>query len=85
MSRLRTRIVLAVAIIQSVLFLAHRFVYETWTTFRAVPDPPGITRLETTVALLSISFVAATLLSFRYSSWPVRLLYSIAAVGCQNS
>jgi hypothetical protein len=77
---LRTKILLFVAIIQSILFLAHGFVYETWTIFRAVPDPRGITRQQAVVALLSISFVAATLLSFRYSSWPVRLFYSIAAV-----
>ena len=80
MSRLRTRILLAVAIIQSILFLAHGFVYETWITFRAVPDPPGMTRLQVATILLSVSFVAASLLSFRYSSWPVRLFYSIAAV-----
>lgn len=78
--RLRTRILLFVAIIQSILFLAHWFVYETWTTFRAVPDPPGVTRLQAAVFLLSLSFVVATLLAFRYSSSPVRLFYSIAAL-----
>jgi predicted MPP superfamily phosphohydrolase len=78
--RLQTRILIFVAIIQSILFLAHAFVYETWTRFRAVPDPPGITRLQAVVALLSISFVAATLLSFRYSNPPVRLFYGAAAV-----
>lgn len=77
---MQTRILIFVAIIQSILFLAHGFVYETWTIFRAVPDPPGITRLQAALILLSVSFVAASLLSFRYSSWPVRLFYGIAAV-----
>lgn len=77
---MQTRILIFVAIIQSILFLAHGFVYETWTRFRAVPDPPGIPRTQAVVALLSISFVVATLLSFRYSNPPVRLFYGVAAV-----
>lgn len=77
---MRIRILLAVAIIQSILFLAHAFVYTTWVTFRAVPDPPGITRLQAVLVLLSVSFVAASLLAFRYSNFAVRLFYSISAV-----
>lgn len=77
---LQTRILIFIAIIQSILFLAHAFVYATWTRFRGLPDSPGITRLQVAVALLSVSFVAASLLAFRCSSWPVRLFYDAAAV-----
>ena len=80
MESLQTRILIFVAIVQSILFLAHAFVYGTWTRFRGVPDSPGITRLQIAVAVLSISFVAASLLAFRGSSWPVRLFYDAAAV-----
>ena len=40
-------------------------------------DPPSIT--QAVLALLSVSFVAASLLAFRYSNFFVRLFYRIAA------
>jgi uncharacterized protein len=69
-----------IAAIQSILFVTHWFVYETWTHLRADPDPPGITRLQVALAVLSVSFVAATLLAFRYSNLWVRWFYRIAGV-----
>jgi hypothetical protein len=77
---LRVRVVGFVAAIQAILFVAHWFVYETWTHLRADPDPPGITHLQVALAVLSVSFVGATLLAFRYSNLWVRWLYSIASV-----
>ena len=68
-----------VVTIQSILFLAHWFVYQTWMVFRSDPYQPGITKLQATLFLLSISFVAATLLAHRYSNLLVRLFYKIAA------
>jgi hypothetical protein len=50
---LRVRIFGFIAVIQSILFVAHWFVYETWTHLRADPDPPGITRLQVALAVLS--------------------------------
>ena len=73
----RVRIGGFVATIQSILFLAHWFVYQTWTFFRVDLDPPSIT--QAVLALLSVSFVAASLLAFRYSNFFVRLFYRIAA------
>jgi predicted MPP superfamily phosphohydrolase len=83
---MRTTIAGLVAAVQIVIFLATWFVYETWTTFQASPDPPGLTWLEIAVALLSVSFVVASLLAFRYSHFVVRLLYRIASawVGILN-
>jgi predicted MPP superfamily phosphohydrolase len=77
---LSSRVLLFIAIIQSILFLTHAFVYVTWTKFRGAPGPAGITRLHVAVALLSVSFVAASLLAFRSFSWPVRLFYDLSAV-----
>jgi predicted MPP superfamily phosphohydrolase len=79
MPNLRARIAGFVVTIQSVLFLAHWFVYRTWTVFRADSAPPGITTLRVALVLLSVSFVAASLLAYRYSNFFVRLFYSIAA------
>jgi len=79
MPNLRARIAGFVVTIQSILFLAHWFVYRTWTAFRAQSDPPGITTLPVALVLLSLSFVAASLLAYRYSNFLVRLFYRIAA------
>ena len=76
----RVRIAVFVAVIQSILFLAHWFVYETWAGFLGVPDPSGISRVQAGLALLSVSFVAASLLAFRYYHLVMRLVYSTAAV-----
>jgi predicted MPP superfamily phosphohydrolase len=66
--------------VQSVLLLTHWFIYDTWTAFRAVPDPPQITGMQVTLAVLSVSFVAATLLAFRSFNPFARIFYRIAAV-----
>lgn len=76
---MRTRIAIFIAVVQSILLLAHYFVYTTWTTFRAEPDPPGTTGLQVVTVVLAVSFVAASLLAFRYFNVVVRLFYRIAA------
>ena len=77
---MRSRIAVFVAIIQIVLFLGHWFLYETLTAF--FPTPGGRPRvwLEVALALLSISFVVASLLAWRSFNVVVRVFYSIAAV-----
>ena len=67
------------AVIQTILFLAHWFVYETWTAFHPSADPQGVSRLQLATVLLSVSFVAASLLAFRYSNSWVQLFYKFAA------
>jgi len=74
---LRSRIVLFVTVFLSVLLAANWFVCATWNHFMgmtAVPVweiiPPGLT----------LAFVAATLLGWRYSSFGLRLVYRISAV-----
>src|SRR5262249_42407528 len=74
-----TAFVVFLVTIQSILLLGHWFVYETWTWFRAEPDPSGITLLQIMLVLLSFSFVASSLLALRYVNFCVRLFYRIAA------
>lgn len=77
---MRIRIAVFIVIVQSILLLTHWFIYRTWADFRAVPDPPGITGAQVGLALLSVSFVAASFLAFRYFNGFVRLFYRVAAV-----
>lgn len=77
---MKSRIVVFIVIIQSVLLLAHWFLYETWTAFWATPDASGISKLQVALALLSVSFVAASLLAWSYSHFVVRVFYTISAV-----
>lgn len=76
---MRARFAVFVAIVQSTLFFAHWFVYETWSDFWGASDPPGFPKLQVTLALLSVSFVAASLLAFRSAHILVRLFYKVSA------
>lgn len=64
---------------QSVLFAAHFLLYETWT-FSPAGSDPGPLWIKLAVGILSISFVPASLLAFRYTNLFVRVFYRIAAV-----
>ena len=77
---MRSRIAVFVAIVQVVLLSAHWFLYETWTSFWIAPDPPGISKLQVAMTVLAFSFVAASLLAWRYTNLAVRVFYTIAAV-----
>ncbi|HKW19035.1 MAG TPA: metallophosphoesterase [Terriglobales bacterium] len=66
--------------LQSVLFLAHFFLYETWTFSSVSGHIAGSRWLALIVLLLSVSFVPASLLAFRYTNVVVRLFYRLAAV-----
>jgi predicted MPP superfamily phosphohydrolase len=77
---LKSRIVVFVVIIQTILFLGHWFLYETFAAFFPTPDGHPRFWLEVTLALLSISFVVASLLAWRSFNLVVRILYSVAAV-----
>jgi len=77
--RLRKSFITFIAIVQAILFLTHLFVYKTWTF--AAATPTSETRwLQVVLGILSISFVAASLLAFSYTAAPVRAFYKAAAV-----
>ena len=68
------------SVVQAILFLTHFFIYKTWTFAPAGGEAPSSPWLKVTVGMLSVSFIAATLLAFRYTNPAVRTLYRIAAV-----
>lgn len=77
---MRARIAVFVVIIQAILFLGYLAVYKTWTAFGGPALLPGPENVRTAFALLSVSFVTASVLAFRYSNSLVRVFYRIAGV-----
>jgi uncharacterized protein len=78
--RVRKGLIGFIVMIQSVLFLTHFFLYETWTFS---PGGSGIAEsrwIKLTLGLLSLTFVVASLLSFRYTNAVLRTFYRGAAV-----
>lgn len=71
---------LGVAFIQALLLLAHWFIYRTCIDFWWGLSPAAAHALRAALLLLSVSFIAAALLAFRFSNWLVALLYQFASV-----
>jgi uncharacterized protein len=68
-----------VAAIQTLLFVGHLFVYKTWMFFSLPATRSEARAFEVALALLSVSFVAASLLAFRFDNPFVRVFYSLSA------
>jgi predicted MPP superfamily phosphohydrolase len=77
--RIRAGIIAFATVIQAILFFTHFFIYKTWTFAPAASGFSG-EWLKLTMGVLSVSFLAATLLAFRYTNPIIRTLYRIAAV-----
>jgi predicted MPP superfamily phosphohydrolase len=77
---LNSRFAVFVSIVQLVLFAGHLVIYETWRFFAPPSSPASIAVIRIAMLLLSISFVAASLLAARYYNRFVRLFYSAASV-----
>jgi uncharacterized protein len=77
---MRSRIIVFIAVFQTVVILGNIFLYQTWKYFWQAPDPSGIPPLALALAFLSVSFVAATLLAFRFTNLLLRWFYSLAAI-----
>src|SRR5579872_1714611 len=69
-----------IAVVQSVLFLAHFVLYETWTFSSVGNLGSGTLWVKLLLGFLSVSFVAASVLAFRYTNVALRALYRGAAV-----
>jgi predicted MPP superfamily phosphohydrolase len=75
---LRSRLIVFISIIQSILFLGHWLLYVTWSSFW--DGAASSLTVKIALALLSISFVGASLCAW-YSHHPlVRAGYTFAAV-----
>jgi predicted MPP superfamily phosphohydrolase len=77
---MRSRFVSFIVIIQSVLFLTHFFLYETWTFSPSGTDASSSLWIKLLLGFLSGSFVAASVLAFRYTNAALRAFYRVAAV-----
>ncbi|PYX46999.1 MAG: hypothetical protein DMG79_14940 [Acidobacteria bacterium] len=75
--RLRRSFLSFIVIIQTVLFAAHILLYQTWTFSHPQAGSLGI---KLALAGLSLSFVSASLLAYRYTNAVVRAFYKISAV-----
>jgi uncharacterized protein len=78
--RARKELVGFITVIQSVIFLIHYLLYETWTFSPTGSRTPGAFWIKVGVGTLSVSFVAASLLAFRYTNAALRAFYRAAAV-----
>ncbi len=78
--RVHKRFIGFIAIVQAVLCLTHLLLYETWTVSTAGSSSVGPLWVKLVVGLLSVSFVAASLLAIRYTNPAVRAFYRAAAV-----
>src|SRR5260370_844846 len=79
-SMTRRRLFGFIVVIQSVLCLTHLLLYETWSVSPAVSATSGALWIKLALGFLSMSFVAASLLAFRYTNAVLRAFYRIAAV-----
>jgi predicted MPP superfamily phosphohydrolase len=71
---------LAICVIQVIIFLGHWFVFSTWIAFWPGLAPAAVAGLHEAMLVLAFSFVAASLLAFRFSNFAVRFVYWLAAV-----
>lgn len=78
--RLKTWPIFGIFVIQVILLLAHWFLYHTWIEFWPAPGETVALVLRAALLALAFSFVAAALLSFKYSNALVTAIYKFAAV-----
>jgi len=78
--RLKAWPILGIAFIQSILLLAHWFIYRTWISFCGQPGGMAAIALQAMLLLLGCSFVIAALLGFYFSNVLVTAFYKVAAI-----
>jgi len=69
-----------IAIIQVILFLTHWLLYATWAFSPSGDEAHGSLWAKLIVGFLSVTFVSASLLAFKYTNPAVRVFYRAAAV-----
>ncbi len=76
---MRGRLAFFVTVIQLILFAGHASLYETIVYFWPVQSDSALLDLRVALAILSVTFVTASLLAFRYFNVAVRIYYTLAA------
>jgi hypothetical protein len=76
--RHRRRIAGFIVVIQTVLFLAHLVLYQTWV-YEAGPHASAAW-IKVALGSLSVSFVCASVLAFRYTNPVLRVFYRVSAI-----
>ena len=71
---------LAIVIVQGILFAAHLFIVHTWIAFFPGLAPAMAHALGNAVLALAFSFIISALLNFRHSNWLVSAFYTLACV-----
>jgi predicted MPP superfamily phosphohydrolase len=71
--------VVGIAALQAFLFFGHWFIYFTYVSFLSLGNSAAFA-VRIALFVLSLSFIFAALLSYRYSNWLVASLYKLAAV-----
>jgi len=77
---MRKEIAVLLLVIQTILLAAHFFVYGTWIYFWQPAGAAWMGWRSTAVLLPAMSFVAASLLSFKYWNGVTRVFYHAAAI-----
>ena len=77
---MKTWPLLAIAIVQSFLWIAHWLLYRTWVAFWWPMSSHELLGLQIVIGVLSTSFLAASILTFRFSNPAVKLLYWVASI-----
>jgi predicted MPP superfamily phosphohydrolase len=78
--RIRAGIVGFIAVFQSILLITHLLLFETWAFSSAGNHAVSAPWLRFTLAVLSVSFLAASLIAFRYTNTILRVFYRVSAV-----
>jgi uncharacterized protein len=71
---------IGLCVVQLILFLAHWFLYTTWSVFWPWLSAAGHRDLRIALFILAFTFVPAALLSFRSSNPLLRLFYNASVI-----
>ena len=78
-SNLKAWPVVGIFTVQSLLLLAHWFIFHTWISFWGSSNAEATLALRAVMIALALSFIVAALLSFRFANPLVIFIYRIAA------
>jgi len=78
--KIRAGLIGFIVVVQAVLFLTHLLLYETWASSLPATGSTGPLWLKLLLGALSVSFLIASLLAWRYTGKLVRAIYKVAAV-----